>query len=91
MIAEVAVIRDALAAADPANAALYDTNAAAYSNRLEQLDQWVRDSVASLPAKKRVLVHVARFARVFRPRIRIHHRRERARLVIDRSGRSISR
>ena len=55
VIAEVAVIRDALSAADPANAARFDANATAYSTRLEQLDQWLRDSVASLPSDKRVL------------------------------------
>ncbi|HEY5792381.1 MAG TPA: zinc ABC transporter substrate-binding protein, partial [Chthoniobacterales bacterium] len=50
------VIRDALAAADPANADFYKANAAAYQVRLDALAKWVRGQVALLSADKRKLV-----------------------------------
>ncbi|MGQ9889799.1 MAG: metal ABC transporter solute-binding protein, Zn/Mn family [Aggregatilineales bacterium] len=49
-------IRDALAAADPANAAAYETNAAAYLAELEALDAYIRQQVATIPEANRVLV-----------------------------------
>ncbi len=49
-------IRGALVAADPANAALYEANAAAYTAELEDLDRWVREQVATLPEERRKLV-----------------------------------
>lgn len=49
-------IRDALIAADPANAALYEANAAQTIADLEALDAWVREQVATLPAERRKLV-----------------------------------
>ena len=49
-------IRDALVAADPGGAATYASNAAAYDARLADLDAWVRDQVASVPAANRQLV-----------------------------------
>ena len=49
-------IRDALIAADPANAATYEANAASYIGELESLDAWVMDRVATLPADQRKLV-----------------------------------
>ena len=49
-------IRDALVAADPGRAATYASNAAAYDARLADLDAWVRDQVASVPAANRQLV-----------------------------------
>src|SRR4030088_303340 len=45
----VANIRDALGAADPANAGVYRTNAAAYLAKLEGLDREVREAVAQIP------------------------------------------
>jgi zinc/manganese transport system substrate-binding protein len=52
----VGAIRDALAAADPVNAELYEANAAAYVAELEALDAAIREQVATLPADRRKLV-----------------------------------
>ena len=52
----VEVIRDALVAADPANAALYQTNATGYLKQLQQLDEDIVAKTASLPADRRKLV-----------------------------------
>jgi ABC-type Zn uptake system ZnuABC Zn-binding protein ZnuA len=56
--AEVAVraIREALVAADPAAAATYRANAAAYLRRLRALDAGIRACLASVPAAQRKLV-----------------------------------
>jgi zinc/manganese transport system substrate-binding protein len=55
-IAMVEAIRDALAAADPANAATYEANATAYLAELEALDAFVEEQVATLPDERRKLV-----------------------------------
>jgi ABC-type Zn uptake system ZnuABC Zn-binding protein ZnuA len=55
-IVMVGNIRDALVAADPANAAVYEANAAATIADLETLDAWVREQVDTLPAERRKLV-----------------------------------
>jgi manganese/zinc/iron transport system substrate-binding protein len=52
----VGQIRDTLTAADPAHAALYRRNAAAYLAELEELDRYVRARAATVPAGRRVLV-----------------------------------
>lgn len=52
----VRTIARALAAADPANAATHGAAAAAYAARLEALDGWIREQVASVPEAKRVVV-----------------------------------
>lgn len=49
-------IRDALIAADPDDAALYEANAAALIADLEALDAWVREQVSALPEERRKLV-----------------------------------
>jgi len=49
-------IRDALSAADPANASSYEQNAAAYLAELDALDQSVRDAIAAIPQACRKLV-----------------------------------
>jgi zinc/manganese transport system substrate-binding protein len=49
-------IRDALVAADPAHAARYEENAAAYLAELRALDEWIREEVATLPDERRKLV-----------------------------------
>jgi len=49
-------IENALSEADPANSAIYTQNAAKYRQTLAELDQWVRDYVAQIPASKRKLV-----------------------------------
>ena len=49
-------IHEALVAADPANASVYDANAAAYLAELEALDAEVRDILGQVPESKRVLV-----------------------------------
>ena len=54
--AAVAVIRDALVAADPPGAAIYRANAAAYLARLRALDAGIRACFASVPAARRKLV-----------------------------------
>jgi ABC-type Zn uptake system ZnuABC Zn-binding protein ZnuA len=49
-------IAAALSAADPANAATYAANAAAYRAELAELDDFVRRQTATIPAERRVLV-----------------------------------
>jgi zinc/manganese transport system substrate-binding protein len=52
----VANIRDALGAADPANAGVYRANAAAYLAKLDALDGEVRDAVAQIPQGRRKVI-----------------------------------
>ena len=52
----VANIRDAMAAADPANAATYQAHASAYLARLEALDHDVREAVARIPADRHTVI-----------------------------------
>ncbi len=49
-------IADVLAAKDPENGSFYQERAAAYRQRLEELDAYARKSLASIPAERRVLV-----------------------------------
>lgn len=49
-------IRDTLIEEDPANAADYEANAAAYLSELEALDAYMRQQVAMVPEEQRVLV-----------------------------------
>jgi ABC-type Zn uptake system ZnuABC Zn-binding protein ZnuA len=49
-------IRDGLSEADPANAAAYEANATAYIDSLRDLDEWIRQQVAGIPADRRLLV-----------------------------------
>ncbi len=49
-------IRDGLSKADPAGAAEYSANAAAYISSLNQLDAWIKQQVAGLPPDRRLLV-----------------------------------
>ena len=50
------VIRDALAARDPAHAAGYAARAAAYRAQLVELDAWIRAQVETIPPDRRRLV-----------------------------------
>lgn len=52
----VETIRDALVAADSANAEIYQANAAAYLAELEELDTFAQAQVATLPEERRKLV-----------------------------------
>lgn len=52
----VEVVADALAAFDPPNSADYWGNARLYLGKLEQLDDYARRTVASIPRKQRLLV-----------------------------------
>jgi zinc/manganese transport system substrate-binding protein len=52
----VANIRDALAAADPASAEVFRTNAAAYLAKLDALDREVRAAVAQIPQGRRRVI-----------------------------------
>lgn len=56
VVAWTAVIRDALAEADPAHAAAYAARAAAYQEELRKLDAWILEQTASLPEARRRLV-----------------------------------
>jgi ABC-type Zn uptake system ZnuABC Zn-binding protein ZnuA len=56
VITYVTNIRDALVAADPAGAGIYQANAAAYIKRLRSLDTWIRAQVATVPTANRLLV-----------------------------------
>jgi ABC-type Zn uptake system ZnuABC Zn-binding protein ZnuA len=49
-------IRDAFVKADPAGAAAYEANAAAYTAKLRQLDAWIKAQVAQIPPGDRKLV-----------------------------------
>jgi manganese/iron transport system substrate-binding protein len=49
-------IRKALVALDPANAATYDRNAAAYTAELKALDAPIREALAKIPVDQRMLV-----------------------------------
>lgn len=49
-------IRDGLKQLDPEGAAVYDRNAEAYIDQLEELDRWIRATVDRLPAERRLLV-----------------------------------
>ncbi len=54
--AMVRAIRDALVAADEANAAAYRKNASDYLAQLSELDRFVREQVAQIPEANRILV-----------------------------------
>jgi zinc/manganese transport system substrate-binding protein len=56
VIVMVGNIRDALVAADPTRAELYEANAAAYVAELEALDASIREQVGTLPAERRKLI-----------------------------------
>ena len=56
VITYVENIRAALTQADPAGAAVYAANAAAYGTRLKDLDAWIVAQVAVLPPARRLLV-----------------------------------
>ena len=49
-------IRDALVESDPENAASYQENAKNYLAQLQELDGWIEEQVATIPADKRKLV-----------------------------------
>lgn len=49
-------INRVLSEKDAKNAALYQKNAAEYTARLQELDQWIREQVAIIPPEKRQLV-----------------------------------
>jgi len=49
-------IRDALAAADPANADVFREQAKAYLEKLETLDREVREAVANIPPERRKVI-----------------------------------
>jgi len=52
----VANIRDAFVKADPAGAAAYEANAAAYTAKLRRLDAWIKAQVTQIPSADRKLV-----------------------------------
>ena len=52
----VANIRDALMAADPANAEIFKANATAYLAQLDALDREVREAVAKIPESRRKVI-----------------------------------
>lgn len=56
VIAEAAIVRDALAAADPAHAATYAANADAYLAQLTELEAFVTAEVEKLPSERRKIV-----------------------------------
>lgn len=49
-------IADGLCAADPAHAAAYRANMAAYAGRLAHLDQWVRSEIARVAPERRKII-----------------------------------
>lgn len=55
-IAATAEVEKALAEFDPPNAALYRSNAAAYTAKLEALDAYAREVLGTIPPEQRVLV-----------------------------------
>lgn len=55
-ISAAEVIRDTLVEKDPANAENYKKNAADYLAKLEELDRYAKEKIASIPEASRVLV-----------------------------------
>jgi zinc/manganese transport system substrate-binding protein/manganese/iron transport system substrate-binding protein len=55
-ITMTANIRDALVQANPANEAAYKANAGKYITRLRELDQYIRDQIATIPPQDRKMV-----------------------------------
>ena len=49
-------IRDSLSQVDPAGEAVYAANAAAYQQKLDELDAWIRSQVDTIPPARRLLV-----------------------------------
>lgn len=49
-------LADALADADPAGSTVYAANAASYAAELAELDGWIRDTMAAVPAEHRRVV-----------------------------------
>ncbi len=49
-------IKAAFIAVDPEGASIYEANAAAYSDRLRELDTWIRQQVEQIPQERRLLV-----------------------------------
>ncbi|MCI0521277.1 MAG: metal ABC transporter substrate-binding protein [Chloroflexi bacterium] len=49
-------IRDGLIQADPAGEEAYRSNAAAFTRQLEELDAWIMQQTAQIPAERRLLV-----------------------------------
>ena len=49
-------IRDGLSTFDPGHAAAFAANAAAYIDSLKELDSWIAEQVAAIPADRRLLV-----------------------------------
>lgn len=49
-------VRDALSRVDPAGSAYYQASAAAYRQRLAQLDAFIRQQIALVPPQQRVLI-----------------------------------
>jgi zinc/manganese transport system substrate-binding protein len=56
VVTYVTNIRDAFVAADPARAAAYRANAAAYIVKLTAVDAWIKAQIATIPKANRVLV-----------------------------------
>ncbi|RAS67349.1 anchored repeat ABC transporter substrate-binding protein [Lentzea atacamensis] len=54
--AYVELIRDTIRGADPSGAEIYDRNARAYLDRLDELDAHVRETVARIPRERRQLI-----------------------------------
>jgi zinc/manganese transport system substrate-binding protein len=52
----VTAIAEGLAQADPAGADFYSQRAGAYDKRLAELDSWVRERIATVPAAKRRVI-----------------------------------
>jgi zinc/manganese transport system substrate-binding protein len=52
----VAIIRDALIAADPAGKSVFETNAAAYLRRLDALDAEIKTALSAIPPERRKLI-----------------------------------
>ena len=56
VIVYVENIRIALTEYDPDGAALYKSNADAYTAQLRELDSWIADQVSQIPSNKRILI-----------------------------------
>jgi len=55
-IETMGIIRDTLAAADPANAAIYEANTAAYIAEIEAVNAFVRQQIDSIAPERRVMI-----------------------------------
>ncbi|PSF38301.1 metal ABC transporter substrate-binding protein [Aphanothece hegewaldii CCALA 016] len=56
VIAMTEIVRSQLATLNPSQAQVYDQNAKAYTEKLQNLDNWVKAQIATIPEQQRTLI-----------------------------------